>query len=56
MCVTCVFWGAHACVVVDSINTGGVVLTVIIFTVINVDLACVTFESLRAHTPESMQS
>lgn len=54
-CVTCVFWGAHARVVVDSIHAGGVVLTVVVFTVIDVDLTGVTFEALRTHTPENKQ-
>lgn len=38
MCVTCVFWRAHAGVVVDPIHTGGVVLTVVVLAVVDVDL------------------
>lgn len=50
---TCVLWRAHARVVVDSINAGGVVFTVIIFTVIDVDLTFVAFKTLWTHTPEN---
>lgn len=51
-CVTCVFWRAHARVVVDSIHAGRVVLTVVILTVVDVDLTCVALEALWTNTPE----
>ena len=50
--VTCVLWWAHACVVIDSIDARGVVLTVVIFAVVDVDLAGVAFKALWTHTPE----
>lgn len=48
---TCVLWWAHACVVVDSVHTGGVVLAVVVLAVVDVDLAFVTFKAFWTHTP-----
>ena len=48
---TCVLWGAHAGVVIDSVHTGGVVLAVVVLAVVNVDLTLVAFEAFWTHTP-----
>lgn len=48
---TCVLWWAHACVVIDSVHTGGVVLAVVVLAVVDVDLAFVTFKAFWTHTP-----
>lgn len=48
---TCVLWWAHACVVVDSVHTGGVVLAVVVLAVVDVDLAFVAFKAFWTHTP-----
>lgn len=44
--LTCVVGGTKTCVVVDSINAGRSVLTVMVFTVVNIDLAS---RALEAH-------
>lgn len=49
---TCVLGRTHARVVVDSVDTGGVVLAVVILAVVNVDLAFIAFETFRTHAPE----
>lgn len=49
--LTCVLRGAHARVVVDSVDTGGVVLAVVVLAVVKVDLARVALEALCTHTP-----
>lgn len=49
MVCTCVVGGTDAGVVVDSVNAGGVVLTVIVFTVIWVYLTTLALEAWRAH-------
>lgn len=49
---TCVLGRTHAGVVVDSVDTGGIVLTVVVLAVVDVDLTFVAFETLRTHTPE----
>lgn len=46
--VTCVIRWAHARVVVDPIHTGGIVLTVVVLTVIRVDLTPLSLEAQRA--------
>lgn len=46
--VTCVIRWAHARVVVDPIHTGGIVLTVVVLTVIRVDLTPLSLKAQRA--------
>lgn len=50
MCVTCVVGRADAGVVVDAIDAGGVVLTVVVFTVVGVYLTARTLEARWTHT------
>lgn len=49
MVCTCVVGGTDAGVVVDSVNAGGVVLTVIVLTVIWVYLTPLALKTWRAH-------
>lgn len=46
---TCVVGRTDAGVVVDSVDAGGVVLTVVVFAVVWVYLATATLETRRAH-------
>ena len=51
MCMyTCVVRWTDACVVVDSIDAGRVVLTVVVFTVIWVNLTTMAFKTGRTDT------
>ena len=48
--LTSVVGGADAGVVVDAIDAGGVVLTVVVFTIVGVYLTPLTLETRRTHT------
>lgn len=49
---TCVLRWAKARVVIDSINTGRIIFTVIVFTVIDIDFTIFSFKSISTNTPE----
>lgn len=51
---TSIVVGADAGVVVDSIHTGGVILTVVVFTVIGIHLTLLALEPRRTHTAAGM--
>lgn len=53
---TCVVGWTDAGVVVDSINAGGVVFTVVVFTVIWVYLATLALKTWRTHTATHTQA
>lgn len=52
--LTCVVRWAHTCVVVDPIHTGGIVFTVVVLTVIGVDLTPLSLKTQRAGTALGM--
>lgn len=49
LCIlTCVVRRTHACVVVDPVHTGGIVFTVVVLTVVGVDLTPLSLKAQRA--------
>lgn len=46
--LTCEVGRAHACVVVDAVHAGGVVLAVVVLTVVRIDLTALPLEAQRA--------